>query len=265
LFIIVIVFWNSIQRISTFTMKFIAATISLLLAEECTAQTTRLRNKDMYKSNPQRKLQPGTENIFDMPAVDEPVAIAVDTPDLPIEMLSISLSMPPITTPPVMDIPATVGAATTAAAVPEPTEAFVAEPESMSLPEAPVDLPVDLPTTISASASTASPEATLPAPLDMSMSMPTTGATEFGIPMTIPAQTTAAAGVITTDVATTPAVTTSQSATTEPTEVIDNIDMSMPMSMSEIPTTEAPFEWSPEDESSMSMPSFDFIPPIEER
>jgi ABC-type uncharacterized transport system involved in gliding motility auxiliary subunit len=97
------------------------------------------------------------------------------------------------------------------------------------------------------------------------MSMPTTGATEFGIPMTIPAQTTAAAGVITTDVATTPAVTTSQSATTEPTEVIDNIDMSMPMSMSEIPTTEAPFEWSPEDESSMSMPSFDFIPPIEER
>lgn len=186
-------------------MKFIAATVSLLLAEQCSAQTARLRNNKVYKSNnAERKLQPGTvENIFDAAATPElisaePTAIAVDALSIDLD-----LSIPaPEVLPAASVAPTTVAVEPTEPTFIEPTEPTAVEPTvavlegpdmgvdvvmSMSMPS--VEAPILA--TIPAIATTVSdvipvPESTLPS-FEVDMSMP-----EAVLPTVVAVQTTGA-------------------------------------------------------------------------
>lgn len=281
-------------------MKFIAATTSLLLVEACSAQG-RLRNKKMYKSSGQRKLQ-GTQNIFDtnIPAVAEPgVVLIAETPeliaatptDVPIDTVNLSLSMPTLPEMPIMNIPTTVTAQSTVAAFGGPEMDAPTKPMgfdevmmSMSMPvsEIPAVMPSSpaIATTGSSSIfddAPVSPDATLPSfDIDMPMSMPEVPPTMISVQTSGAPETTASEfGVI--DVAmSTPVVLptmpqifgTTGTATTPAATTSQSAFMptepaliDVDLSMS-LPEGESGFVWSDED-GSMSMPSF--YAPVEER
>eukprot|EP00804_Cyclotella_cryptica_P011673 CCRYP_019694-RB/>CCRYP_019694-RB protein AED:0.10 eAED:0.10 QI:316/1/1/1/1/1/2/351/294 len=272
-------------------MKLFTATAfsSLFFAEEGAAQTARLRNKSLYKSaGSQRQLQIDSGDIFGVP-VDATVA-AFNPTEVPVVTLSISLSLPPILTPPILTIQSTVAAAITSPVV--PSEPNMDVELSMSAPEAPI-----LPDTIPAIDTTVTPT-TLP---QQTTTLPQTS--EFGVPIesasismslpfiadttviattvlpTLPAVTNAAttAAAATTVVATSelPPITTepmcmSISVTTASTELplLDDVMcMSNPVitGSTEWPLSdEAIDQMSMQDDGEMSVPPLDYIPPIDE-
>lgn len=230
-------------------LSIIAIFSTFLFADECAAQFTRLRKKSLYKSaGSQRKLQVGTENIFDVPV--DPTLVTVDPTEVPVVTLSISLSLPPFLPPPILSIQSTVAPTTTAPV--SSSEPNMDVELSMSAPEEPVF-------SITTPQTTALPQVSVPS--------------EFGVPDEIASVPMSLPAIdVTTVVATTmppsmPAVTTVPPATTV--EATTVLPTTVAMSMPEVT---APTEPSPPSGGDVSMPYVspsslppqDFIPPIDE-
>ncbi|KAL3785053.1 hypothetical protein ACHAWO_006828 [Cyclotella atomus] len=164
-------------------MKFIAATVSLLLAEQCSAQTARLRNNNAYKStSAERKLQPGTdetavENIFDVAAgPDATPELFADPTVVAVDALSININLD-------LSMPAVI------AVEPEPTEPAIAEPTEPVVVE-PTDSTAVEPTV----AILNGPEMGID--VEMSMSTPFASEPVPTVPATLPAVGTTVTDVI---------------------------------------------------------------------